>query len=178
MGTIVKINDIFCGNISKLNDVLKVNSEFWDDNSFCPPTFFSVKYCCDNEITSTFEDTVGLNIGDVFSDTDGNCWEIDAPKAGPGTVTFSQGFSNDCNSCMENVGCNWEVLCCTGGPDTKIVNDLGFGVGTIGVGTVIKCGDNVCRYVNKAVLGPPNETIQSYYDDCVGCSNDSGSDCS
>jgi hypothetical protein len=36
MATISKINDILCTNVAKLNNVLKANAAFWDDNSFCP----------------------------------------------------------------------------------------------------------------------------------------------
>jgi len=36
MATISKINDILCVNVAKLDNVLKANAAFWDDNAFCP----------------------------------------------------------------------------------------------------------------------------------------------
>ena len=38
MGTVTKLNDVLCANISKVDDVLKANASKWDDNTFCPPT--------------------------------------------------------------------------------------------------------------------------------------------
>jgi hypothetical protein len=36
MGTVTKLNDVLCANISKVSDVLKANASKWDDNTFCP----------------------------------------------------------------------------------------------------------------------------------------------
>lgn len=36
MGTVTKLNDVLCANISKVDDILKANASKWDDNSFCP----------------------------------------------------------------------------------------------------------------------------------------------
>jgi len=36
MGTVTKLNDVLCSNISKVDDVLKANASKWDDNTFCP----------------------------------------------------------------------------------------------------------------------------------------------
>jgi hypothetical protein len=36
MGTITKLNNVLCANISKVDDILKANASKWDDNTFCP----------------------------------------------------------------------------------------------------------------------------------------------
>jgi hypothetical protein len=36
MGTVAKLNDVLCANISKVDDILKANASKWDDNTFCP----------------------------------------------------------------------------------------------------------------------------------------------
>ena len=36
MAIISKLNDVLCVNISKIDDVLKSNAKFFDDNTFCP----------------------------------------------------------------------------------------------------------------------------------------------
>ena len=36
MAIITKLNDVLCVNISKIDDVLKSNAKFFDDNTFCP----------------------------------------------------------------------------------------------------------------------------------------------
>lgn len=36
MGTVTKLNDVLCTNISKVDDILKANASKWDDNTFCP----------------------------------------------------------------------------------------------------------------------------------------------
>lgn len=36
MGTVTKLNDVLCVNISKVDDILKANASKWDDNTFCP----------------------------------------------------------------------------------------------------------------------------------------------
>ena len=36
MGTITKLNNVLCANISKVDNVLKANAYKWDDNTFCP----------------------------------------------------------------------------------------------------------------------------------------------
>ena len=36
MGTVTKLNNVLCANISKVDNVLKSNASKWDDNTFCP----------------------------------------------------------------------------------------------------------------------------------------------
>ena len=36
MGTITKLNDVLCANISKVDGIEKANMLKWDDNTFCP----------------------------------------------------------------------------------------------------------------------------------------------
>jgi hypothetical protein len=36
MGTITKLNNVLCANISKVDGILKANMSKWDDNTFCP----------------------------------------------------------------------------------------------------------------------------------------------
>jgi hypothetical protein len=36
MGTITKLNDVLCANISKVDDIFKGEYSKWDDNTFCP----------------------------------------------------------------------------------------------------------------------------------------------
>ena len=36
MGTITKINDILCANVSKVDDKAKASILYFDDNAFCP----------------------------------------------------------------------------------------------------------------------------------------------
>jgi hypothetical protein len=38
MGTVTKLNDVLCVNISKVDDILKANASKWDDNTFCDST--------------------------------------------------------------------------------------------------------------------------------------------
>ena len=38
MGTVTKLNDVLCSNISKVDDALKSNVLYFDDNTFCPAT--------------------------------------------------------------------------------------------------------------------------------------------
>jgi hypothetical protein len=36
MGTVTKLNNILCANISKVDSILKANASKWDGNTFCP----------------------------------------------------------------------------------------------------------------------------------------------
>jgi hypothetical protein len=36
MGTVTKLNNILCANISKVDSILKANAYKWDENIFCP----------------------------------------------------------------------------------------------------------------------------------------------
>jgi hypothetical protein len=36
MGTVAKVNNILCVNISKIDNILKANASKFDDNAFCP----------------------------------------------------------------------------------------------------------------------------------------------
>lgn len=36
MGVIIKLNDVACASISKIDDIAKASIKFWDDNQFCP----------------------------------------------------------------------------------------------------------------------------------------------
>jgi hypothetical protein len=67
------------------------------------------------------------------------------------------------------------VACCSGGPDNKIVNDSLFP--GIGIGTVVRCGDNICREVIRPNVNPANEIILSVEKDCEGCLENGGSSC-
>ena len=72
MGTVTKLNDVLCVNISKVDDVLKANASKWDDNTFCPvsptptptPTPSPAVNCVDGETTNggfySFYDCCGV----------------------------------------------------------------------------------------------------------------------
>jgi hypothetical protein len=70
MGTVTKLNDVLCANISKVDDILKANASKWDDNTFCPvsptptPTPSPAVNCVDGETTNggfySFYDCCGV----------------------------------------------------------------------------------------------------------------------
>ena len=206
MGTITKLNDVLCSSINRVDGISKSSIELWDDNTFCPeasptptptptrtptptptrtptptPTpsaagFFEVGYCCDNEIKAVV-DAGSWIVGNVFSDTNNNCWTVLRTTSGPATITAANDYP-DCDGCVTQNGCNWEAECCSGGPDNKIYSDLGFPPGSITIGVVIRSTpDDVCRYVYKATLTPPNDTIGTFYNDCSECLRDGGKGC-
>jgi hypothetical protein len=141
------------------------------------PSFLEVGYCCDTNITEVVQNPGGLIPGDVFSDNDNRCWTVLGDDPGPATITFAGGFT-DCEQCVNVYGCNWEVECCSGGPDNKIINDVGYGYGNIYVGVVVRsASDDVCRSVFKATLTPINDNIVTYYFNCADCNSDGGKDC-
>jgi hypothetical protein len=138
--------------------------------------FFEVGYCCDNNITAVV-DAASLLVGNVFSDTDNNCWTVLRTTSGPATITAANDYP-DCEGCVTNNGCNWDTECCSGGPDNKIFSDLGLPYGSIYVGVVIRSAtDDKCRYVYKATLTPPNDNIFNFYPDCRDCNGDGGRNC-
>ena len=138
--------------------------------------FFEVGYCCDNNITAVV-DAASLLVGNVFSDTNNNCWTVLRTTSGPATITAANDYP-DCEGCVTNNGCNWETECCVNGPDNKIVSDLGLPYGSIYVGVVIRSGtDDFCRTVYKATLTPPNDTIFNFYPDCSDCVRNGGKEC-
>lgn len=139
--------------------------------------FFEVGYCCDNSITAVVQDYGGMTVGDVFADGDNNCWTVLRSFTGPATITYTGGFT-DCEQCVSVYGCNWETECCSGGPDNKIVSDVGFPYGSIYVGVSIRSAiDDICRVVYKATLTPPNDVIGTFYNECRDCENDGGAAC-
>jgi len=139
---------------------------------------FEVGYCCDpDNIKAIVQDPGGMTVGDVFSDGDNNCWTVLRSFTGTATVVYNSGWGS-CEDCVGSLGCNWEAECCSGGPDNKIYNDLGLPPGSITIGVVIRSTpDDVCRYVYKATLTPPNDTIFNFYPDCSECDRDGGKPC-
>lgn len=138
--------------------------------------FFEVGYCCDNNITAVV-DAGSWIVGNVFSDTDNNCWTVLRTTSGPATITSANDYT-DCEQCVTQNGCNWETECCSGGPDNKIFSDLGLPYGSIYVGVVIRSAtDDKCRSVYKATLTPPNDNIFNFHPDCSDCLRDGGRNC-
>jgi hypothetical protein len=66
-----------------------------------------------------------MTVGNVFSDTNNNCWTVLRTTSGPATITILNDYP-DCEGCVTQNGCNWEAECCSRGPDIKIYSDLGF----------------------------------------------------
>jgi hypothetical protein len=70
MGTVTKLNNVLCANISKVDSILKANASKWDDNTFCPvsptptPTPSPAVNCVDGETTNggfySFYDCCGV----------------------------------------------------------------------------------------------------------------------
>jgi hypothetical protein len=135
-----------------------------------------VRTCCygADGLSGVIETSDSLNPGDVILDDNGNCWEVGDTTADAVTVTYSTLYDGNCATCIKNQGCTWEVRCCTGGPDNKIVND--FGIGLV-IGDVVLCGDNICRVVIQPTVKPVNETINVVYPDCGECFSSGGQEC-
>ena len=137
---------------------------------------YNVRTCCYglDKLDGVIE-TSTATTGDIILDDNGNCWEVGITTTDNVNVTFSSLYDGDCETCVSNQGCTWEVRCCEGGPDDKIVNDSAFP--GIGIGTVVKCSDNICREVFRPNVNPVDETIVTVEKDCEGCIDNGGENC-
>jgi hypothetical protein len=138
---------------------------------------YNIRLCCDGGATpGVVEVTFTLSAGDVFVDTNGNCWAVTTPSTGSPTVTFDTYVGKDCRECMEIYGCVWEIQCCPGYSFTDYVSDLGW-AGMIYPGAFVKCSNDFCYEVIQSVIATPTESIVSVYPSCDECSGDSGNIC-
>jgi hypothetical protein len=136
---------------------------------------YEVENCCDPDVTGVIEYSGTLSNGDVILDDGGNCWTVTKQGGETVNVIYSSLFNGSCEQCISTTGCFWEVECCSGGPDNRIISDAGFT--GIGIGTVVKCGDGKCREVIRPALGPANEIILTVEKDCLGCFDNGGTPC-
>jgi hypothetical protein len=134
---------------------------------------YKVSSCC-YKIEGVIESS-DVTTGDIILDENGNCWGVGDITTDDVNVVYSTPYDGDCETCVSNQGCTWEVACCSGGPDNKIVNDFGFA--GIGIGSVVRCGDNICREVIRPNVNPVTETILSVEDSCEKCLDGEGSPC-
>ena len=137
-------------------------------------TKYSVESCCVRDLRGITESS-GLSAGDVFIDDNDNCWSVLGTTTGTVDVIFNTYVGTDCQECINAFGCYWLAECCEGS-GTIIVNDLGFPPFVAG-GSVRSNTTDQCFVLIDTTLGPKNDTVLQYYDDCEGCFNDGGSGC-
>jgi hypothetical protein len=93
MGTVTKLNDVLCVNISKVDDVLKANASKWDDNTFCPsatptptPTPSPVVNCRTGEVAElasySFWDCCGVYFEGSSEPGFLACFDANRPNSG------------------------------------------------------------------------------------------------
>ena len=137
-------------------------------------TKYSVESCCVKDLRGITESS-GLSAGDVFIDDNGNCWSVLGTTTGTVDVIFNTYVGIDCRECIDSFGCYWLAECCEGS-GTIIVDDQGFPPFVAG-GSVRSATTDQCFVLIDTTLGPKNDTVSQYYDDCEGCFNDGGSGC-
>jgi hypothetical protein len=109
MGTITKLNDILCANISKVDSILKANASKWDDNTFCPvsptptptktvtPTPSPAVNCVDGETTNggfySFYDCCGVYFEGSGEPSFVACYDANKPNTG---ISFGDPCSYSC----------------------------------------------------------------------------------
>jgi hypothetical protein len=118
MGTITKLNDVLCVNISKVADVLKANVSMWDDNTFCPggsptptptitptptPTPVCTAECCPADLCYSRDDC-----RDACQCNDVQPYYLHLPCGGDCLLSNADGIFTD-NECLELAAAGYYV---------------------------------------------------------------------
>lgn len=196
-----KVNDILCGNTREVNTILSAAISKINDNVFCNTEYYLLSSCCDagpNNDYYVIWDSItytpsALTIGNIFTDANGNCFRVTGyttsndvtllpnPYEIPPPENVIPTIYTGCTDCINDSNpCKYDVLfCCTGLGGTVSGSFSGSGE-TITSLTVSIKGNNIqtCAKIKTPVLNIPDgpATGGTIYDTCEQCTS-GGTNC-
>lgn len=196
-----KVNNILCGNTREINTILSAAISKINDNVFCNTEYYLLSSCCDagpnnnyfvrwDSITYT---PSALTIGNIFTDANGNCFRVTGYTTSndvtllpnPYEITPPENVTptiyTGCTDCINDSNpCKYDVLfCCTGLGGTVSGSFSGSGETITSLTVSIKGNDiQTCAKIKTPVLNVPDgpATGGTIYDTCEQCTS-GGTNC-
>jgi hypothetical protein len=207
MGAIIKLNDVLCSSINRVDSISKTSIELWDDNTFCPaatptPTPTPTRTPTPTPTpTPTMTPTPSPGGTDYTYLVESCCIKrYTGIIKVPFTLSIGDVFVDDKDNC-------WFVKDSTTGSQTvtfatyigtdcqECINTFGcywqadccnsaysiiindLGLPPLTPGDSIKDTNDLCYTIVNLTLGPPSNVVATWYRDCDGCYSDGGVEC-
>ena len=196
-----KVNDILCGNTREVNTILSAAISKINDNVFCNTEYYLLSSCCDVDPSFDFYviwDSLNytpsaLTIGNIFTTDNGDCFRVTGYTTSNDVTLLPNPYEiqkpenvtptiyTGCTDCINDSNpCKYEVLfCCTGIVDGVSGSFSGSGE-TITSLTVSIKGNNIqtCAKIKNPILGSVSvpATGGTIYDTCEQCTS-GGTNC-
>ena len=196
-----KVNNILCGNTREVNTILSAAISKINDNVFCNTEYYLLSSCCDagpNNDYYVIWDSItytpsALTIGNIFTTDNGDCFRVTGYTTSndvtllpnpveifkPANVTPT--IYTGCTDCINDSNpCKYDVLfCCTGLGGTVSGSFSGSGETITSLTVSIKGNDiQTCAKIKTPVLNVPDgpATGGTIYDTCEQCTS-GGTNC-
>lgn len=195
-----KVNDILCGNTREVNTILSAAISKINDNVFCNTEYYLLSSCCDagpNNNYFVIWDSItytpsALTIGNIFTTNDGNCFRVTGyttsndvtllpnPYEIPPPENVTPTIYTGCTDCINDSNpCKYEVLfCCTGLVGTVSGSFSGSGETITSLTVTIKNNNRqTCAKIKNPTLSEAfPATGGTIYNTCEQCTS-GGTNC-
>jgi hypothetical protein len=191
-----KVNNVLCGDLRRVNDLIKPVISKINDNIFCDTNYYLLSSCCGAGIaddlfvewnSGSIYTPSALTIGDVFVGGDGACYRVTGYSTSydisilplpinVGTESFTPTIYTGCTDCInDSHPCSYEFTFCCTGEVSAISGPFSGSGGTVSLMTVNIRGNNVesCGTIGAPVLGFDSfpATGGTVYSTCEQCTS-------
>jgi len=195
-----KVNDILCGNTREVNTILSAAISKINDNVFCNTEYYLLSSCCDagpNNDYYVIWDSLNytpsaLTIGNIFTTDDGDCFRVTGYTTSNDVTLLPNPYEilkpenvtptiyTGCTDCINDSNpCKYEVLFCCTGLGGAVAGSFSGSGETITQLTINIKGTNIqtCATIKNPTLGSAEPaTGGTIYDTCEQCTS-GGTNC-
>ena len=195
-----KVNDILCGNTREVNTILSAAISKINDNVFCNTEYYLLSSCCDagpNNDYYVIWDSLNytpsaLTIGNIFTTDDGNCFRVTGYTTSNDVTLLPNPYEifkpenvtptiyTECTDCINDSNpCKYDVeFCCTGLVGTVTGSFSGSGETITSLTVNDKGNKQTCATIKNPSLDGPigPATGGTIYDTCEQCTS-GGTNC-
>ena len=195
-----KVNDILCGNTREVNTILSAAISKINDNVFCNTEYYLLSSCCGagpNNDYYVIWDSLSytpsaLTIGNVFTTDDGDCFRVTGYTTSNDVTLLPNPYEifkpenvtptiyTGCTDCINDSNpCKYEVLFCCTGLGGAVTGSFSGSGETITQLTINIKGTNIqtCATIKNPALGSQSPaTGGTIYDTCEQCTS-GGTNC-
>ena len=195
-----KVNDILCGNTREVNTILSAAISKINDNVFCNTEYYLLSSCCGagpNNDYYVIWDSLNytpsaLTIGDIFTNDDSDCFRVTGYTTSNDVTLLPNPYEifkpenvtptiyTGCTDCINDSNpCKYDVLfCCTGLGGTVTGSFSGSGETITSLTVNNKGNKQTCVTIKNPSLSNPigPATGGTIYDTCEQCTS-GGTNC-
>lgn len=195
-----KVNDILCGNTREVNTILSAAISKINDNVFCNTEYYLLSSCCGagpNNDYYVIWDSLSytpsaLTIGNIFTTDNGDCFRVTGYTTSNDVTLLPNPYEilkpenvtptiyTGCTDCINDSNpCKYEVLFCCTGLGGAVTGSFSGSGETITQLTINIKGTNIqtCATIkNPSLNGTDPATGGTIYDTCEQCTS-GGTNC-